>query len=432
MIALCDCNNFYVSVEQIYRPSLKGKPVCVLSNNDASVISRSEECKALGVKMGQPHFEIMHLEETAGLICLSSNFELIGEVSDRVMSLISGLGPRISQYSVDEAFVLDLDGIPNLTFRARKLRQRVLDWTGITIGIGLAPTHTLAKLMNHVAKAARRKPGSYPLEYADVCNWVEMTQDQQTDVLRRTHISDVWGVGSRYAAQLAELDIFTALDLRDAPAAQIRQRFGVVLERTVRELQEISCITIETAPENRHQIAWTRSFGAAITDLDSLLEACSEFAFKASAKLRRLEMRASAVHVFARSSLFTDAPRFSQGVTLQLEPASSDSKVIVSAACAGVRKIWKPNQRITKGGVILLGLTSNSIEQATLDLLDTPEQQRDQSALMETMDKLNRRFGDSTVQLAATQFGHRKWQTKRERMTPRYTTVLSEIPIVRA
>lgn len=140
MIALCDCNNFYVSIEQIYRPSLKGKPVCVLSNNDASVISRSEECKALGVKMGQPHFEIMHLEETAGLICLSSNFELIGEVSDRVMSLISGLGPRISQYSVDEAFVLDLDGIPNLTFRARKLRQRVLDWTGITIGIGLAPT----------------------------------------------------------------------------------------------------------------------------------------------------------------------------------------------------------------------------------------------------------------------------------------------------
>lgn len=193
MFALIDGNNFYVSCERAFRSSLRGLPVVVLSNNDGCAISRSDEAKAMGIKMGQPYFQFRGLELVSQLVCLSANFELYGDMSARMMAIAAGLGPLQEIYSIDECFIGDLDGIRDLTRRAFAVRERILCWTGIPTCIGLAPTKTLAKLCNHVAKDAERKPGSYPAELARVCNWTELSQEQRIDLLRRTPAGDVWG-----------------------------------------------------------------------------------------------------------------------------------------------------------------------------------------------------------------------------------------------
>ncbi|MDH0365006.1 Y-family DNA polymerase, partial [Comamonas aquatica] len=244
MFALIDGNNFYVSCERAFRPSLRGLPVVVLSNNDGCAISRSDEAKAMGIKMGQPYFQFRGLELVSQLVCLSANFELYGDMSARMMAIAAGLGPLQEIYSIDECFIGDLDGIRDLTRRAFAVRERILCWTGIPSCIGLAPTKTLAKLCNHVAKDAERKPGSYPAELARVCNWTELSREQRIDLLRRTSAGDVWGIGRRIAARLAEQGILTALDVARMPATQARDEWSVLLERTVRELQGISCISL--------------------------------------------------------------------------------------------------------------------------------------------------------------------------------------------
>ena len=264
MFALVDGNNFYVSCERVFRPSLQGLPVVVLSNNDGCAIARSDEAKALGIKMGQPYYQFRELERVSNLVCLSANFELYGDMSDRMMSLAAGLGPLQEIYSIDESFIGDLDGIPDLTRRAWAICTRIDKWIGIPTCIGLAPTKTLAKLCNHVAKDAERKPGNYPKELARVCNWIELTREQQIDLLRRTPAGNVWGIGRRIAAKLAQ-GIFTALDVARMPPAKARDEWSVLLERTVRELQGISCISLEQAPAPKQQIACTRSFGHPIT-----------------------------------------------------------------------------------------------------------------------------------------------------------------------
>lgn len=267
MFALIDGNNFYVSCERAFRPSLRGLPVVVLSNNDGCAIARSDEAKVLGIKMGQPYYQFRDLERVSSLVCLSANFELYGDMSARMMSIAAGLGPLQEIYSIDESFIGDLCGIPDLTRRAHAVRERILRWTSIPTCIGLAPTKTLAKLCNHVAKDAERKPGSYPAELARVCNWNELTQAQRVDLLHRTPAGDVWGIGKKIGAKLAEQGIVTALDLAQMPAGKARDGWNVMLERTVRELQGVSCIPLEQAPAPKQQIACTRSFGHPITTL---------------------------------------------------------------------------------------------------------------------------------------------------------------------
>ena len=312
MFALVDGNNFYVSCERVFRPSLQGLPVVVLSNNDGCAIARSDEAKALGIKMGQPYYQFRELERVSNLVCLSANFELYGDMSDRMMSLAAGLGPLQEIYSIDESFIGDLDGIPDLTRRAWAICTRIDKWIGIPTCIGLAPTKTLAKLCNHVAKDAERKPGNYPKELARVCNWIELTREQQIDLLRRTPAGNVWGIGRRIAAKLAEQGILTALDVARMPTVKARDEWNVLLERTVRELQGISCISLEQAPAPKQQIACTRSFGHPITTLPPLIEAVSEFASRAAEKLRYGNQRAGAVQVFVHTSPFRPGPRFNK------------------------------------------------------------------------------------------------------------------------
>lgn len=431
MFALVDGNNFYVSCERVFRPSLNGRPVIVLSNNDGCAIARSNEAKELGVKMGAPWFQIRHMEESAGLVALSANFPLYGDMSDRMMSLAAGLGPTQEIYSIDESFI-GLDGVREATRRAWAIRARILKWVGIPCGVGIAPTKTLAKLANHIAKTAERKPGSYPAQLAQVCNLAELQATELEALLRLTPITDVWGIGRRLGAQLMEAGIGNVQELRRMDVATVRRRWGVVLERTVRELQGQSCISLDDAPAPKQMIACTRSFGRTVTDLPPLLEAVSEFATRAAEKLRKQDGRAGQIQVFAHTSPHRPGPRFSRSIIVPLVRPTADTRQLVQAARRGMERIYVPGFDLIKAGVILMDLIGPEVQQCELGF-DEPEQ-RDHTRLMSALDSVNKRFGKGAIHVASTgqERPVREWGMRQERRTPQYTTSLADIPIARA
>jgi DNA polymerase V len=430
LYALVDGNNFYVSCERVFRPSLNGKPVVVLSNNDGCAIARSNEAKALGIAMGAPWFKIRHLQESAGLVALSANFPLYGDLSDRMMSLVAGLGHRQEIYSIDESFV-DLSGVKgDLLKRSRTIRERVLQWVGIPCCIGIGQTKTLAKLANHIAKNAERKPGSYPEELAQICNLAAMDRDTLEAVLAATAVAEVWGVGRRIAAQLKEGGIHTVLDLARMDLGTVRQRWSVVLERTVRELQGQPCVGLEDTAPDKQEIACTRSFGSPVSALGDLSEAVSEFASRAAEKLRRQDGQANQVLTFVRTSPFRDDPQYSRSIVVPLRRPTADTTRIVEAALAGLHCIYKPDILYAKAGVMLLELQPASVQQSELDL--EQDEAPDKGRLMGALDGLNRRYGRGTVLLASTGLAgdRRLWSMKQERLTPQYTTRWEDMPVV--
>ncbi len=443
MYALIDGNNFYVSCERIFRPSLNGKPVIVLSNNDGCAIARSNEAKALGIKMGHPWFQIRNLEESHGLVALSANFELYGDISDRVASIIAGFAPAQEIYSIDESFV-DLTGVRgDLTERGRKLRARILQWVGIPCGIGIGHTKTLAKLANHIAKTAERKPGSYPAEFAQVCNLATLPADVVHQLMAKTEVREVWGIGARIAAQLNAEGIHHVAQLVQLTPATVRARWSVTLERTVRELQGTPCIALEQVAPDKQEIATTRSFGHPVIELHELREAVTEFATRAAQKLRGQASTCAQVLVFIRTSPFRPEKQYSRSVVIPLIRPSADTRELVQAALAGLQALYRPGYLYAKAGVMLLDLQADTTVQGELDLLAQPgdvstESLKQQSqALMQTFDRLNDRFGRNTVHMASAgitnkRTDQRAWAMKQERMTPRYTTRWDEMPVVRA
>ena len=339
MFALVDGNNFYVSCERAFRPSLKRWPVVVLSNNDGCAIARSNEAKALGIKMGAPWFEIEHFYESAGLVALSANFSLYGDMSDRMMSIAAGLGRHQEVYSIDESFI-GLAGVRcDLTARSRAVRARIEQWIGIPMCIGIGPTKTLTKLANFIAKTAERKPGSYPAEFAQVCSLAALPASDLDAVFAATPVAEVWGVGRRIAAQLKDGGIATVLDLARMDPATVRRRWSVVLERTMRELQGLPCIGLAQQPAPKKEIACTRSFGRPVTELCPLVEAVSEFAARAAQKLRQQGSVSSELLVFAHTSPFRPGPRFARSVVAPLRRPTSDTALLVQAAVTGIRSI---------------------------------------------------------------------------------------------
>lgn len=431
MFALVDGNNFYVSCERVFRPSLNDRPVVVLSNNDGCAIARSNEAKALDIKMGAPWFQIRGMEETHGLVGLSANFTLYGDMSDRMMSLAAGLGPTQEIYSIDESFI-GLDGVRDVTRRSRAIRSRILRWVGIPCGIGIAKTKTLAKLANYIAKTAERKPGSYPEDLAQVCNLAALPASDLDAILGATAVGEVWGVGRRIGAQLQEAGVHTVLDLARLSPATARARWSVVLEKTVRELQGQSCIEMDDAPAPKKEIACTRSFGRPVRDLAPLIEAVSEFASRAGEKLRKQHSLASEVQVFVHTSPHREGPRFSKSIVVPLRRPSADTSDLVNAAAAGMRAIYQPGFDLIKAGVMLLDLVPDSVHQAELELDD--DGGRDRSRLMSAMDLLNDRFGKGTLHVASTGLDdhQREWGMRQERRTPQYTTRWNEVAVAKA
>ena len=432
MYALVDGKNFYVSCERVFRHSLDGRPVVVLSNNDGCASARSNEAKALSIAMGAPWFKIKHLEESDGLVALSANFALYGDLSDRMMSIAAGLGPRQEIYSIDESFI-DMTGVRgDLVERSHKVRARILQWVGIPSGIGIGSTKTLAKLANHVAKTAERKPGSYPEKLAQVCNLAALPQPELEAVLAATPVGEVWGIGRRISAQLIEGGVTTVLDLVRADPATVRRKFSVVVERTVRELQGTQCIDLEHMPQPKQEIACTRSFGHPITELHELAEAVTEFASRAAQKLRKQHNLAGQVLCFIRTSPFRSDPQYSRSITVPLRRASADTALIVAAALAGLRAIYRPDYKLAKAGVMLLELQSDSVQQQELALEDDDALER--GHLMETLDGLNLRYGRGTVAMASAGLAgdRRAWLMKQERGTPAYTTDWNDLAVARA
>lgn len=442
MYALVDGNNFYVSCERVFRPSLVGKPVVVLSNNDGCVIARSNEAKALGVRMGHPWFQCRSFESEHGLVALSANFALYGDMSDRMMAVAAAFAPRQEIYSIDESF-LDFTGVKgDLVAISRAMRTQIIDWVGIPCCVGLGPTKTLAKLGNHIAKTAERKPGSYPKELAQVCHLGSMTQPELEAVMAATEVGDVWGVGRRIGAQLVDAGIKTVLDLVRLDPMTVRRRFSVVLEKTVRELQGTPCIELDDEPPPKQQIMVSRSFGRPVTRGYDLATAITEFASRAAEKLRAQSGAAGAIVVFIRTSPFrADDPQYSGSTTVSMVRPTADSTELVTSALTGLRLIYRKGYRYAKAGVMLIELKSQSLVQGELDLgLDdgtahmNPGVARDKTRLMSAIDAVNRRYGRGSLILASAglEGGKRPWSMKQERRTPRYTTEWDEMPVVRA
>ena len=434
MYALVDGNNFYVSCERVFRPDLQHRPVIVLSNNDGCAIARSNEAKELGVRMGHPWHEIRHLEHQAGLVALSANFALYGDMSDRMASLVAALGHRHEVYSIDESFV-DLSGIRgDMTERAHAIRARVLQWVGIPCGVGIAHTKTLAKLANHVAKTAERKPGSYPSKLAQVCNLAQLPREDLDAVLDSTDVGEVWGVGRKITAQLKVAGIETVLDLARLDPATVRRRWSVVLERTVRELQGMSCIGLDDQPPPKKEIACTRSFGQPIRDLQALEQAVSTFASMAAQKLRRQASHTAHVLVFIHTSPYRKGPQYARSITVPLLRATSDTVPVVNASLAGLRRIYRSGYAFIKAGVMLLDLHSAKLRQGELDLEPLEAQDCARERLMGVLDELNQRYGRGAVKLACAGVeaaGDRaSWAMRQERRSPAYTTCWEDMLVV--
>jgi DNA polymerase V len=436
----------YCSVERVFAPQLVGKPLVVLSSNDGACVARSEEAKALGVQMAQPWFQVRHLERSAGLIAVSANFELYADMSSRMMAIEARFAPRQQIYSIDESF-LDFEGVRgDLVAIGRDLRAAVWQEVGLPTCVGIGPTKTLAKLANHIAKSAERKPGSYPAHLAQVCHVGTMGREELERHFAATEVGEVWGIGRKIGAKLREGGIQTVLDLVRADVMTLRRQFSVVLEKTVLELRGTPCMSIDDAPAPRQQILVSRSFGKAVTTLDGIIEAVSEFASRAAEKLRSQQSVASAIHVFFSTSPFRQNERQHQAsVTMPLVRPTADTRVLVAAAAATVRQQYRVGFNYAKAGVMLVDLQqADEASQGELDLFGSaeidavaPAAGRDRARLMDAMDVLNRRFGRDAVRIgsatvASSQQETRAWAIKQERRSPRWTTRWDEIPVVRA
>ena len=416
-LALVDCNNFYVSCERVFRPDLKATPVVVLSNNDGCVVSRSNEAKALGINMGQPWFECKDVANEHGVLALSSNYALYADMSNRVMSTLSDYSPRHEVYSIDECFV-DLTGTPKLRELSYAMRERVMTWTGIPVCVGIGPTKTLAKLANQIAKKHPRSQG--------VFNYNDLTQAQQDKLLHQMDVGEVWGIGRKISLRLAERGIRTVQDLRSAHTATLRADFGVVIEKTQRELQGIACIDLQEMAPHKKQIVSSRSFGQSVREVAVLKDAMSTFVANACAKLRAQGSQAALIHVFLHTNRFRqDLPQYNPSFALPLPQPTHDSLVVNRWADYLVGRLFRPGYDYKKAGIMLGDITPSG--HCQVDWLEP--KQATGSALMHALDGLNQRFGRGTVKVS-TQGAFTGWQMRQERRSPSYTTDWNAIPSV--
>ena len=376
-IALIDVNNFYVSCERVFNPKLENKPVVVLSNNDGCAISRSNEAKELGIKMGTPWFKLKEFAKQENVTALSSNYTLYLDMSHRVMTLLSKFSPDQEVYSVDESF-LDLTTFKSkdLIKYGQQIKTKIKQWTGLPVSIGIGSTKTLSKLANHIAK---KNPS-----FKGVCNLNVMDQDTLDTWMSHFPVSDVWGIGRSLTPKLNQLGITSILDLKHADPDYIRQQFSIVLEKTVRELNGIMCIELKDVEEPNKEIMVSRSFGRRVKNKQELIEALTSYTSRAAERMRKQESVATSLYVYVRTSPHDDKNQYANGVNIPLFQPSDDTMVLTNAALLGLNYIYRDGFDYQKAGITLCNLTSkhkvqgnlfnNTISNTRMKVLDTINQ----------------------------------------------------------
>ena len=414
MLALCDCNNFFASCERVFNPSLNGKPVVVLSNNDGCIIARSEEAKAVGIKMGQPLYQAQELIKSHGVAVFSSNYQLYGDMSHRVMQTLKQYAPSIEIYSIDEAF-LDFDGLPieTLQERGQEIARILKRNTGIPVSIGIAPTKTLAKVASKLCKKYPKLKGAC-LMYRP---------EDITKVLSKFPIGDVWGIGRRYSKMLKGYGIETAEQFRQMQPEWVKAKMSIVGLRTWKELHGEPCIEFEHAVPDKQSITVSRSFAKPITEIEPLQEVLSTFVAMAAEKLRKQSSVTRQMQIFILTNYHReDQPQHREGRLVQFPMPTDSTLEMVKAANKALKELYRKGYSYKKAGVILYDITPNTgIQSMMFDEIDRPKHK----ALMQTIDSLNAHHGRSTVALASQ--GTHGIPSNRDHLSPQYTTEWRDI-----
>lgn len=418
--AMVDGNNFYVSCERVFDPSLEGQPVVVLSNNDGCIIARSNEAKALGITMAAPTFKYQKLFATHKVQVFSSNYALYGDMSARVMAVLNGFSPQMERYSIDEAFLGFAAGInrDELLALGQKIKQRVATWTGIPVSVGLARTKTLAKIANELAK---KMPGS---------NGVWLLDDSQDikNHLATMDVGQVWGIGRRYACFLKAAGINSALDLQEASLPWVQKHLTITGARTVLELRQTPCIPLKVQPAPAKSLVCSRSLGTKTSDLEILRAALSCYAQRVTEKLRSRKLLASAVHVFVKTNGYQPRSKYFGHATLPLLLATDYTPLIHEKALCILDQIYRPGYQYQKIGVVLLGLVTQAQHQ--LSFFQPVELGKKRRSLMAVVDAVNTKYGRGTLSLALGKSRPKVWSMRQRKKSKRYTTNWDELPVV--
>jgi DNA polymerase V len=418
VFALVDCNNFYVSCERLFRPSLNRRPVVVLSNNDGCIIARSNEAKQIGLVMGDPYFKQKALLRRHGVHVFSSNYALYGDLSNRVMTVLQQIEPDVEVYSIDEAFVkMPVQAESSAVEQGREIKEKVDRYVGVPVSVGLGKTKTLAKLAATIAKKDVAHKGVFCLD--DI---------RQDEILATIVVNKIWGVGRRSTVTLNRHGIYTALDLKQSDSRKIRRLLGLSCVRTVMELRGQSSIPLEETPPSRKSVVSSRSFRTPVTELADLKEAVSCYISIAANKLRKQGLVAANVHVFLSTSRFrTDIPYFSGSKTVTLLQPTSVTPLLLKAALRELVSLYRPGYPYNKAGIMLTGLGRETMQQQNLFL--PPDTGRNPK-LMAALDQINDRWGRDTLRYGSSGL-ERGWSMKQTRKSPAYTTRWTELPVVR-
>jgi DNA polymerase V len=415
--ALIDVNNFYAACETFFNPALRRRPLIILSNNDGCVITRSDGAKAVGIKMGSPLFKIEHMVEEYDVQVYSSNYELYGDMSQRVMGTLQEFTPAIEIYSIDEAFMeLDSGSAISLRTLGLEIQQKVYRWTGLPVSIGIAETKTLAKIANRIAKRSEKTGGVLDLTHSPY----------QEKALERTPVEEVWGIGRAYSKLLKDEGMRTALALRDANLRWVRKQMTVVGARIVMELRGISCLPLEECPPPKKSITCSRSFGIYIESLSEIREAVAVYTTRVGERLRRAGLAASVITVFIQTDRFYKGPQYQNAATSRLVYPTDSSHELLDCALKAVEHIFQPGYKYRKAGVLLSGLVP--ADQLTTRMYDDTRWERFRR-VMEAVDYINRKYGRDTIRFAPADPNGR-WKTRFQCCSPHYTTRLSDVPLI--
>lgn len=421
-IGLFDAKNFYCECERSHNIALRSIPLVVLSNNDGCPVSRSDEAKALGIKMSDPWFMYKDLARKYGVVAMSSNYPFYADMSTRFMRILKRFCPDQEIYSIDECF-LDLTSFTkiDLTEYSHEICQTVLKGLDLPVRAGIGSTKTLAKLANHCAK---KRP-----EFNGVCNFNAMSSEAVEQVMAETEIGDLWGVGKKLAPKLIDMRINTVLDLKNADPKRMREQFSVLMEKAILELNGVMCLELEDFPPPRKEIMNSKSFGRPVTDLEELHEAVTAYMTRAAEKLRKQKSAAGCVRVFIQTSRFRpEAERYGDSILIPMPTPTDDTRRLVTVALWALKKIYVPGYKYAKAGIMLSELVP--LEGVQTDLFSKVQSDPKSDKVMATMDAINSRWGKSTIKLASE--GKAKaWTMRQENKSPCWTTRWEDLPVIR-